>query len=197
MNQECCDINGIIKEFYDYLKSYILSKTKDNAIAEDIVQNVMVKLIESYHKGTEIKNTKAWLFQVSRNCIADYYKNRSLELPSHLLEHADIVTNQDIPKITTSDYIIPMIRLLPEPFSKPLELSDIKNIPQKEIASLLNISLSATKMRIQRGRLKLSALFAECCDLEYDKNNTLIGCTIKSNCDSLQNIRKKLEDKAL
>ncbi len=191
MKQECCNINEIIQEFYDYLKTYIFSKTKDKSISEDIVQNVMIKLVESYHKDTEINNIKAWLFQVSRNCIADYHKANALEQTTSNDLLFELGSTEQLPELITSDYIVPMIRLLPEQFSVALEKSDIDKIPQQEIANILNLSLSATKMRIQRGRLKLRALFAECCNLEYNKDGQLIGCTIKPDCTPLHEIKKK------
>lgn len=195
MKEECCKINDIIQEFYDYLKAYIYSKTKDESASEDIIQNVMVKLVESYHNNTQINNIKAWLFQVSRNSIADYYKKQNLEFPSQFIKQSHRESLQSFPELFTSDYIIPMIRLLPEKYAIPLELSDIEKIPQRDIASKLNLSVSATKMRVQRGRIKLRELFVECCHLEYDKHDNLVGCTIKHDCKSLNKIKKDLNNK--
>ncbi len=195
MKKECCNINEVVQEFYNYLKSYILNKVNDPTLAEDIVQEVMIKLIESHRNSTEIKNIKAWLFQVSRNTIYDYYKKNNLVF--NLDEEWDLEQEfiADSPKILISDYVIPMIRLLPEDDAIPLMLSDIDNLPQKEIALQLNLGLSATKMRIQRARIKLRALFVECCHLEYDTNGTFIGCVIKNSCEPLQEISKKLHSK--
>ena len=195
MNKECCNINEVIQEFYNYLKSYILGKVKDKNVAEDIVQEVMLKLIESHKKSQDIKNIKAWLFQVSRNTIYDYYKKNELEFNLDEDWNIEEESSSELSKILVSDYVIPMIQLLPKDFSKALMLSDIDKIPQKEIALKLNLELSATKMRIQRARKKLRALFTECCNLEYDKQGNFIGCSIKSSCEPLQNISKELKDK--
>lgn len=197
MNKECCNINEVIQEFYKYLKSYILGKVKDKNVAEDIVQEVMLKLIESHKKSQEIKNIKAWLFQVSRNTIYDYYKKNELEFNLDEDWNIEEEPNSELSKILVSDYVIPMIQLLPKDFSNALMLSDIDKIPQKEIALQLNLELSATKMRIQRARKKLRALFTECCHLEYDKQGNFIGCSIKPSCEPLQNISKGLKDKML
>ena len=76
-NKECCNINEVVQEFYEFLKAYIIKKTNDINLAEDIVQEVMLKLVESHKKNIEVNNIKAWLFQVTRNTIADYYnKNK-------------------------------------------------------------------------------------------------------------------------
>ena len=195
-NKECCNINEVVQEFYEFLKAYIIKKTNDINLAEDIVQEVMLKLVESHKKNIEVNNIKAWLFQVTRNTIADYYKDYynknkiEFNFNEDWKEHS--ISSDTVSSILESDFIIPMIGLLPEKYAKPLHLSDIENIPQKEIAIQLNLGLSATKMRIQRGREKLKTLFIECCDIQYDKSGNFSSCTIKPHCTPLQEIEKKI-----
>jgi RNA polymerase sigma-70 factor (ECF subfamily) len=192
MKKECCNINEIVQEFYNYLKSYISSKVNNKTIAEDIVQEVMMKLIESHQNKKEIKNIKAWLFQVSRNTLFDYYKKNNLEYNLDKDWNLQEEPSSELSKIMVSDYVIPMIKLLPEEYARPLMLSDIDKVPQKDIARQLNLELSATKMRIQRARTKLRALFVECCHIEYDKQGNFIGCSIKNYCEPIQKISKNL-----
>lgn len=195
MKEECCNINEVVKEFYNYLKSYIFGKVKDKTLADDIVQEVMVKLIETHQKSKDIENIKAWLFQVSRHTIYDYYKKNNLDFNIENDWNIEDESGSEISKIMVSDYVIPMIKMLPKDYAVPLMLSDIDKIPQKDIAKQLNLELSATKMRIQRARTKLRALFVECCHLEYDRQGNFIGCTIKDSCEPLHNISKRLNNK--
>jgi RNA polymerase sigma-70 factor (ECF subfamily) len=197
MKKECCNINEVVQEFYSYLKSYILGKVKDKTLAEDIVQEVMIKLIESHQNSKEIKNIKAWLFQVSRNTIYDYYKKNNLEFNLDKDWNLEEESSSENSKIMVSDYVIPMIKLLPDDYAIPLMLSDIDKVSQKDIAKQLNLEFSATKMRIQRARTKLRALFVECCHIENDKQGNFIGCSIKTSCEPLQNISKDLNSKTL
>ncbi|WP_336070452.1 sigma-70 family RNA polymerase sigma factor [Mesoflavibacter sp. CH_XMU1404-2] len=195
-NKECCNINEVVQEFYEFLKAYIIKKTNDINLAEDIVQEVMLKLVESHKKNIEVNNIKAWLFQVTRNTIADYYKDyynkNKIEFNFNEDWKENSISSDTVSSILESDFIIPMIGLLPEKYAKPLHLSDIENIPQKDIALQLNLGLSATKMRIQRGREKLKSLFIECCDIQYDKSGNFSSCTIKPHCTPLQEIEKKI-----
>lgn len=194
MKEECCNIGDVVQEFYTYLKAYVLKKVGDEHVAEDIVQDVMLKLVESHEKSIEIENIKAWLFQVSRNTIYDHYKKSRIEVE---VDDALEAVDDAFSKIMVSDYIIPMIKLLPAEYGTPLMLSDIDSVPQKEIAERLGLGVSATKMRVQRGRKKLHNLFIECCDIEYDKNGNFIGCTIKHSCEPLQKISKEIKNNSL
>lgn len=196
LKEECCNLNEVVQEFYDYLKSYIFTRVKEQVVTDDLVQEVMVKLVESHQESKEIANVKAWLFQVTRNTIYDYYNRNKLEF--HLEEEGNLEgSDEAFQKLMVSDYVVPMIKLLPEEYAVPLMMSDIENLPQKKIAERLNLQLSATKMRIQRARLKLRALFVECCDLEYDKQGNFIGCTIKATCEPLHKVSQDLNSKLM
>lgn len=186
---ECCDLNEIIQNFYSHLKKYLIGKIKNSELAEDIVQEVMLKVVTAHQKNLQVQNIKAWLYQIARNTLIDYYrKNANViqENEEHLKDSLYYLQEESFSPI---DYLIPMINLLPEKYSIPLILSDIDNKSQLEIAKKLDLSLSATKMRIQRARKMLYSLFTECCDIEYDKNGAFLHCEIKQNCIPLRNLK--------
>lgn len=186
MKKVCCNIKEVIDGFYDYIKNFTLKKVKDEAVAEDIVQEVMLKLVESHHKNIQVKNCKAWLFQVARNTIYDHFKkNRAVfEMMDETLLSA---TDSTEIELTVYDYLEPMIHFLPQKYAKPLQWSDLDNLSQIDIANKLNISHSAAKMRVQRARVKLRELFVECCNMEYDANGNFVTCTVKESCPPLKN----------
>lgn len=185
MKKECCNLNEVIQDFYNYLKFFILKRVQNEMVAEDIVQEVILKLIESHHKNTNIENIKAWLFQVSRNTIVDYYKKNRLVLDTENEKFLVWQENSDF-ELSVYDYIVPMIQFLPKKYAEPLHLSDIDNLSQIEISEKLNLSYSAAKMRVQRARIKLRELFVECCDIDYDSNGNFVSCTVKESCSLLK-----------
>ena len=87
-----------------------------------------------------------------------------------------------------------MINLLPEHYARALYMSDIDGLPQTLVAVKLGLSLSATKMRIQRARKMLYKLFFKCCEIEYSKNGNVINCTIKESCEPLLEFEKILSN---
>lgn len=180
MSKECCNINEAIQEFYDYLKNFIQSKVHDAEVANDLVQEVMLKLIESHQKNVPVANVKAWLFQISKNVIFDYFKSHKLET-SPLNDFENYVT-PDQPDETADDYVIQMISMLPEKDKEILLLNDIEQLPQQKIAQHLNIGISAVKMRVKRAREKLRSQFDSCCEITYDKNGGFVSCSIKKYC---------------
>lgn len=192
--KECCNIDLVIPDFYNSIYLYALKKVNDPILAEDIVQEVMLRICQAHQKNTAVENVRAWLYQTTRFVIADHFREKAklnIQLSDEVEESSD--KEEEAKDISVfSDGMLAVINLLPEKYAIPLRLSDIENVPQKEIAQKLNLSLSATKMRIQRGREKIYQLFTECCDIEYNKQGGFVSCTIKSFCKPLLDIEHKL-----
>lgn len=191
--KECCNIDQIVNEFHNQLIGYLIKYTHNTELAEDITQEVMLKLISAHNKSIKIHNIKAWLFEIARHTVADYYRDSNNLKKNEIDNQLEyIFFDIEDSRFSPSDYLVPMIKLLPTKYSEPLYLSDIENLPQNSVAEKMGLSLSATKMRIQRARKMLYDLFIECCDIEYTKSGDFSHCTIKDNCHPLLKSEKQL-----
>lgn len=182
--------NDIWNNHKSHLLSFIKTKIDDEYIADDLLQDIGIKLHDNLNRKTAIKNYKTWLFQVTRNTIADYYRNNK--------KHTEIAANQDEMNTDSSICVCDLSGFviqtyLPEKYSKPLFLSDIEQKPQQEIAELLNLSLTATKSRIQRGRKKLKELVSECIDISYNSRGQLSDFQLKKDCELPQELKTEIE----
>ena len=68
-----------------------------------------------------------------------------------------------------------MISELPDKYRQAIQLSEMENRTQREVAELEGISLSGAKSRIQRGRAMLKTMLNECCKLEINHKNQLVS----------------------
>ncbi len=71
--------------------------------------------------------------------------------------------------------LVPMINELPEKYRSAINLYEIENKTQKEIAKQEGISLSGAKSRVQRGRVLLTAIMYDCCQFETGGDNQVIS----------------------
>ena len=179
-NNNSYDPQTVTFEFYDKLMTFTQKRVKDSYAAEDIVQEVIGKLVLAYKENRQIDHLSGWLFKVTRNLINDYYKKTAKE--TRTSEFEDLPQEEEETVLEASDYITPMMKLLPEDYRTPLMMADIQGTKQAEIAQQLGLSLSATKMRIQRGRKILHDLFFQCCNIEYNEDGSFAHCTLKDNC---------------
>jgi RNA polymerase sigma-70 factor (ECF subfamily) len=174
------DFNLVWSNHKDHLLNFIKVKIDNEHIAEDILQEVSIKLYENLNRKTEINNYKNWLFQVARNTIADYYRKHkkqtelAINLPVNDIDSGVCVCD-------LSGFVIKTY--LPEKYSIPLYLSDIERKSQEEVSKKMNLSLTATKSRIQRGRKKLKEVINECIAISYNNNGQVSEFQLKKNCE--------------
>ena len=161
-------------EFADELKKFILSRIKERMDADDILQEVFIKIHNNIETLKEETKIRAWIYQITRNTIIDFHrrkKNTTDEFPS-------VDFFEEIKEENPSDRLVETIRLmideLPPAYSEAVCLSECYGIEQKEIAQKIGLSLSGTKSRIQRGRQMLKNELMKCCHYEFDKYGTIV-----------------------
>ena len=186
-----CDVPALWLDHKSELRNFVLKRVHDTDLANDILQEVLLKVYKFCISKSGVKNVRSWLFQIARNTIIDHYRKQSKisireNLPDIIEEDENLAFKDAL------NYIQPMLDFLPFEYSVPLKLADIDNMKQADIALQLNLSLSATKSRIQRARQLLKAEFITCCHFETDATGNIISFDIKDNCKPLQKIKKNL-----
>jgi len=183
------EISSLWLEYKNGLKYYILKKVKNKDVANDLSHEVLMKIYNSCCSTIKIKNVRSWMFQIAHNTTVDYLKKQH-NFTNIIPESYD---NDEHTVIQEADKILkPLMKLLPDKYAIPLQLSDIEELKQKEVAQKLNLSLTATKSRIQRARILLKEKIIECSNLEKDEKGNLISLELKSVCKPVQKtLRKK------
>ena len=183
------DISSLWLEYKNGLKYYIFKKVKNEEIANDLSHEVLMKVYNSCCSNIKIKNVRSWMFQIAHNTTIDYLKKQN-KFTYNVPENYD---DDDYNVFQEANEIIkPLMQLLPDKYAIPLHLSDIEEFKQKEVAQKLNLSLTATKSRIQRARNLLKEKIIECGNLEKDEKGNLISLEIRSDCKPIQkSLRKK------
>lgn len=179
MNQR---MEAIWHEFSADLGRVIRSRVADPATAEDILQDVFVKLNRNLPQLSESTKVGAWLHLVARNAIIDHYRSRkeTVEVPEDL-SIGTSVADSEMPGLTAATRR--MIDSLPEPDRTALIRTEIDGLTQREFAEELGISLSGAKSRVQRARERLKAMLEDCCRFEFDRRGRIIECDPRSPMD--------------
>ena len=160
------------------LRGFTAKRVNDPHAADDITQDVMLKVQSQLHALPPEDKLPAWVFAVARNAIVDYYRTRAVR------EHADI-TDIEPPEDATDDErqtvvreltpcLTRMIELLPEPYRTAMKLADIDGLSQQDLADRAGISLSGAKSRVQRARQQLREMILDCCHVEHDARGNLM-----------------------
>ncbi len=75
------------QEYHSRLRAFIKSRVSDDAAADDILQNVFLKMHTGLASLKDATKLQSWLFQIARNAVIDYFRLQkpTVELPEQLL----------------------------------------------------------------------------------------------------------------
>ncbi len=97
------------QEEHNRLLGFIRKRIPDEDEAEDLVQDVFLRLILNSTGVSTIENITAWLYSVTRNRIVDFFRKKK---PDSLEEHIQVKNGQENP--LTLDDILPALGNSPE-----------------------------------------------------------------------------------
>jgi RNA polymerase sigma-70 factor (ECF subfamily) len=173
------DIAVIWNDYYEQLKRFVSNRIDNQTDAEDIVQQVFIKINDHIDDLKDEQKLSSWIYQIARNSMVDYFRKEkwSGELSAHL-HTIDEYEEPDMAQEVIACFES-VIQQLPEKYKEALELSELKGISQKELSEQLGISYSGAKSRVQRGREMLKELLTGCCHIESDRYGNIIDFHIK------------------
>lgn len=165
---------NIWNEYHNKLSAFIRTRVASD-VAEDILQDVFVKIHAQLDSLKENTKLESWLYQITRNTVIDYYRSKwpTEDLPDWLAQPQP--GEEETVRKELSSCLAPMIEQLPDKYRSAVQLSEMENKTQKEVAELEKISLSGAKSRVQRGRALLKTMLLNCCHIEINQNNRLVS----------------------
>ena len=173
------------------LYSTALRMTRNQADAEDLVQETYLKAYRSYASFEPGTNLRAWLFRILTNTFINRYRAKQRRpQETELGEVEDLYLYRRLPTLTTSAEeqlldLFPAAEVraalegLPESYLLPVLLSDVEGFSYKEIAEILDIPMGTVMSRLHRGRKAIQeALYGYAADkrlIDTSKDTTPHG----------------------
>lgn len=168
--------NQLWQSYQDRLKRFILRRVRDEHETEDILQDVFARIITRLGTLYDPDKLEAWIFQVTRRAVADYFRKRARQPRPRETDHTD-----RSPAYPVTEAVALCLRSLleaaPEQDQQALRLADVEGRPQKELARNLGLSLTGSKSRVQRARRRLKNALNACCRIESDRRGNILDCT--------------------
>jgi len=174
-------IENIWQESSANLRQFILKRIPDQSIAEDVLQEVFVKIHSRIDTLKDVRRLQGWIYQITRNAIIDYYRSKNAvpELPESLKNSEDSNDNPVIYELAPC--VEAMVNRLPERYRQAVILTAYQGLTQKEMGEKLGLSHSGAKSRVKRAREKLKNMLIECCHFEFDRLGKLISYEPKNH----------------
>jgi RNA polymerase sigma-70 factor (ECF subfamily) len=166
----------IWQDFSSRLKSFILGRVRDEHDAEDILQDVFLKVHRNLHNLRDEDKLKVWVYQITRNAVYDYYRQRKVVVDP--VQQLESWAQDPVPDNVTDEVascLRPMLDALPEIYREAIVLTEFEGLTQKAMAQKLDLSLPGAKARVQRGRKKLEEMLLGCCHFEFDRRGNILA----------------------
>jgi RNA polymerase sigma factor (sigma-70 family) len=166
-----------VDEYREKVFNTALSMVQDHGMAEDLAQEVFVTVYKSILGFNESSSLSTWIYRITVNKCLDHLRARNRQKNRGFLsmlfsqesgeplhdkadfEHPGIRLEQK----EKSQYLFSAIASLSENQKTVFVLANIEDLPQKEIAEIMNMSVKGVESLLQRAkanlRKKLSAVY--------------------------------------
>ena len=148
------ELRRVVKAYSDMLLRVAMTRVPTPADAEDVVQDVFLRLLTHAPRFRDGEHEKAWLLRATLNRASDIRRGRRDDVP--LKEAANAAAE-------APDYgpLLSAVRSLPEAYSAVIHLYYYEGYSIKEIAGLLALPAPTVGTRLSRGRKRLGEILKE------------------------------------
>jgi RNA polymerase sigma-70 factor (ECF subfamily) len=143
--------------------------TRNQADAEDLVQETFLKAYRAYDRFEEGSNLRAWLYRILTNNYSNTYRAKQRRPDETDLEDVEDLylyrrlgsleaalasrsAEDQLFDLFTDDEVKAALEALPETFRLPVLLADVEEFSYKEIAEMLDLPIGTVMSRLHRGR---------------------------------------------
>lgn len=163
-------------QYIDQLYAAALRMARNQADAQDLVQEAYTKAFSAFHQYKPGTNLKAWLYRILTNTYINLYRKRQREphqantdsvedwqlvqASAHTSSGLKSAESEALEHLPDSD-VKSALQSLPEDFRMAVYYSDVEGFAYKEIAEILDIPIGTVMSRLHRGRRLLREQLAE------------------------------------
>jgi RNA polymerase sigma-70 factor (ECF subfamily) len=195
-------LNGrVIGRLRTAIRGFVGSRIRDPASADDITQNVLLKISTHLDSLANSERIEAWAFRIARNSVADHFRaakpteefQEELHREMNAASDSETVISDEEARLRSeiADYIRSVVEALPPIYREALLLTEYDGLSQVELAERLGLSVSAAKSRVQRARAMMKKQMEHCCYWTTDRYGTVIDVRPRTSairaCDACEN----------
>ena len=182
-----------LQECLDGLYSYALVLSRNQAEAEDLVQETCLRALRAMEKLRPDSNVKSWLFTILRNIWLNQLRQRKTAPDMVELDTSEYVANRavDSSRDPYAAYVSDLegeqvrnaIEQLPFEFREVILLREYEVLSYEEIAEMLRCPVGTVMSRLARARSKLrDLLLATAVGWSGTKDESTGNCQRQSFC---------------
>ena len=153
----------ILRSYETPVFNYVLRMVGDRPLAEDLTQDIFLRVFQALPRFSLRCRFTTWLFQVAKNRVLDELRARERKPQSPVavddLPQLDVV-DAPLERLEAIDAVWRAVGALNPDLKMALLLRDVVGLPYNEIADSLEITLATVKWRIYKAREEVQIALA-------------------------------------
>lgn len=182
METSTVTFDALWNEMHDRLCRFVCRRVSNDQDAEDILQDIFIRIYRKLGTVREPKWLEPWMYQIARNRIIDHYRSR--QQWTDLSEILAVNEDEDEAMDSLLAYLQESVRGLPDPYREALILAEFQGMAQQDLAGKFGITLSGAKSRVQRARQKVKEAIFHCFDFEFDTRGRIMDYRQRCCCQA-------------
>ena len=148
-------LEQIFRDYYQLIYRVAFSQVKNHADAEDITQEVFLKIIRHDMRYQSMEHERAWIVRVTINLCRDLLKSKWHKTSVSMEEVSEAQRGSCENFTEIQDNMMCAVLQLTEKYRNCLYLFYYEDYPIKEIAQSLEMPENTVKTNLKRGRQAL------------------------------------------
>jgi len=155
-------LEDIMLAYGDDVWNYAFFMTRNKELADDITQEVFVRVYERLYSYRGEASVKTWLLTITRNMVKDHWRSswirRVIPFGLQTREGSSPSAETEAMGLMVEEEVWQIVLELPRKLREVLLLHAHHQLTHAEIAGLLSLSEGTVKSRLYRARAKVSGL---------------------------------------
>lgn len=162
----------ILSKYKDPIYQTIYMLVRDIALAEDLFQEVFIKIIQTIRKGNYTEEGKflPWASRIARNLCMDYFRKqkatalKTMDVASPAAKnyaYQDLNTLQILEQLQSAEIVHVLIEQLPNEQKQVIQMRFYEDLSFKEIAEQTGCSINTALGRMRYALINLRKLINE------------------------------------
>ncbi|MBS1818192.1 MAG: sigma-70 family RNA polymerase sigma factor [Acidobacteria bacterium] len=156
-------LGDLFERYHRPVFQFLCRTIGDPAAAEDLAQEVFVRILRYRHTFDPTARFETWLFRIARNARADHFRKLPplpvAEEDALAVADADPGPGQLLEQRVDVRQLQRALQQLPEDARDLLVLARFHGLPYQELGQLLGIEVGAVKVRVHRAMKQLRTMF--------------------------------------
>jgi RNA polymerase sigma-70 factor (ECF subfamily) len=161
------DFTILYQKYKNTIFSYIYYLCGDYAAAEEICQDVFLKVYLNISKFEGRSSFKTWIYKIAKNTYLDFMKNEAKNR-NYFKQNQDFDQERWIQESGPEDHVLnrevqeriqKTLRQMSDKYCMLIILRDMQHLSYKEISEILGQNLNSTKVNIYRARKEFRQIY--------------------------------------